>query len=50
MSYFSLALLDASISCGIDSGVVFTVPIPREASHLGEGLEEIIQQALQEAQ
>lgn len=44
-----LWLSDASLECGTESGIVFAVPIPADASCIGNQIERAIQLALQEA-
>ncbi|XP_065898187.1 uncharacterized protein [Dysidea avara] len=43
------ALIDANITADIGSGMVIAVPIPKQASLLGEGIERAIMVAIEEA-
>ena len=40
---------DANITADIGSGMVIAVPIPKQASLLGEGIERAIMVAIEEA-
>ena len=44
------SLLASNLSFGVGSGTLIAVPIPEEASGLGEEIEGAIQRALTEAQ
>lgn len=49
LSTLTLPVSDANLEFGVGSGVVIGVPIPAEASCLGNEIERAIQQALSEA-
>ena len=42
-------LTESSLSFGVGSGVLIAVPIPADASCLGEDIDLVIQQALADA-
>jgi len=47
--YSCILSLDASLTADIGSGIVIAVPIPKQASLLGEGIEKAIVMAVEEA-